>query len=192
MVKTSKDMTILERRYVPCGDIILHEGERGNNAYLVQSGEVEVYSMAGEREIILGKMGPGQIFGEMALVFDKPRTASVRATEHCNLIVITRNVFNDKLRRSDTTIRAIINMLTKRIIETNNALLNKNDGLDDLQETVLNVYNNVVETLPKTERREFRNAVLPELNNFLDAVARFSRELQLEKAADNSEDDFTL
>ncbi len=192
MVKTSKDMTILERRYVPCGDIILQEGERGNNAYLVQSGEVEVYSMAGDREIILGKMGPGQIFGEMALVFDKPRTASVRATEHCNLIVITRNVFNDKLRRSDTTIRAIVNMLTKRIIETNNALLNKNDGLDDLQETVLNVYNNVVETLPKTERREFRNAVLPELNNFLDAVARFSRELQLEKDADNSEDDFTL
>lgn len=192
MVKSSKDMTILERRFVPCGEIILHEGERGNNAYLVQSGEVEVFSMAGEREIILGKMGPGQIFGEMSLVFDHPRSASVRATEHCNLIVITRNVFNDKLTRSDVTIRAIVNMLTKRIIETNNALLNKHDGLDDMQDVVLNIYNNVVETLEKDERRKFRNAVLPELNNFLDAVARFSRERALEKDADNSSDDFTL
>lgn len=190
MVKTSKDMTILERRYIPCGQIVLEEGEIGNNAYLIQSGEVEVFSMANNREIILGKMGPGEIFGEMALVFDTPRTASVRATEHCNLIVVTRSVLQDKIAKSDPTVKAIINMLTKRVIEGNNALLNKNESADDLQEVVLNIYNNVLETLPTKDRRSFRTEVLPELNNFLDAVSRFAK--SQEKNADNSEDHFTL
>lgn len=190
MVKTSKDMTILERRYVQCGETILVEGEMGNNAYLIQSGQVEVFSKSNDREIILGQMGPGQIFGEMALVFDAPRSASVRATEHCNLIVVTRAVLKEKIARSDSTVRAIVNMLTKRVIEGNNALLNKNDTVDDLQEVVLNLYSNVLESLPTKDRRTFRSDVLPELNNFLDAISRFQKEHQ--KNADNSEDSFTL
>lgn len=190
MARNSKDMTILERRFVPCGEMIIEEGEIGNNAYLVQSGEVEVFSKANDREIILGKMGPGQIFGEMSLVFDGPRSASVRATEHCNLIVVTRAILTEKIARSDITVRAIVNMLTKRIIEGNNALLNKNDTTDDLQDVVLNLYSNVLETLPARERRIFRSDVLPELNNFLDAISRFKKDH--EKDADNSEDAFTL
>ncbi len=190
MARNSKDMTILERRFVACGEMIIEEGEIGNNAYLVQSGEVEVFSKANDREIILGKMGAGQIFGEMSLVFDGPRTASVRASEHCNLIVVTRAVLKDKIERSDITVRAIVNMLTKRIIEGNNALLNKNDTTDDLQDVVLNLYSNILETLPAKERRVFRSDVLPELNNFLDALSVFKKDHV--KDTENTEDSFTL
>tara|TARA_R110002124_G_scaffold64985_2_gene177843 strand:- start:660834 stop:661406 length:573 start_codon:yes stop_codon:yes gene_type:complete len=190
MIKTAKDMAILERCSFSCGDMIITEGQDGNNAYLIQSGKVEVFSKANDREVILCTLGPGQIVGEMALVFDGPRSASVRAVEHCNLIIVTRAVLTEKIARSDATVRAIVNMLTKRIIESNNALLNKNETMDDLQDVVLNLYSNVLETLPHDERRVFRADVLPDLNNFLDAMARFSKSHQ--KASDKSDDAFTL
>ena len=190
MVKSSKDTTILERCSFSCGDTIITEGEEGNNAYLIQSGKVEVFSTANDREVILGTLGPGQIVGEMALVFDGPRSASVRAVEHCNLIIVTRAVLTEKIARSDATVRAIVNMLTKRIVDSNNALLNKNENMDDLQDVVLNLYSNVLETLPHNDRRAFRSDVLPELNNFLDAITRFSKAHQ--KPSDKSDDAFTL
>ncbi|MCB9981372.1 MAG: cyclic nucleotide-binding domain-containing protein, partial [Rhodospirillales bacterium] len=111
---------ILERRFVPKGTLIMEEGEPGNCAYLIQSGVVEVFTQNEGRELRLAKLDLGQIFGEMALIFDELRTASVRALEDCNLIVITRQSFQAKLGKTDPTIAAIVKMLTQRVISANN------------------------------------------------------------------------
>ncbi len=164
---------ILERRFVPQDTLIMKEGDPGNSAYLIQSGSVEVYTENDDKKISLAKLELGQIFGEMALVFDERRTASVRASEDCNLIVITRQSFQQKLDKTDPTIKAIVQMLTQRIISANNTVVNKKSSSEDLYETTQIIYQNVLSVLPKNRQRTFQNAVLPKLDDFLNAIRSF-------------------
>ena len=111
---------ILERKFVPQGTKIIKQGEDAYSAYLIQSGRVRVYKKRGEEELELATLEVGDICGEMALIDDNNiRSASVEAIEDCNVIVITKAVFEDKLKNSDRTIQAIIKMLIKRMIESN-------------------------------------------------------------------------
>lgn len=171
----SKDTIILERRYVPAGEVILQEGDLGSSAFLIQSGQVRVVAgRNARREVELGRLGVGQIFGEMALVFDEPRSATVEAIEDCNLIVITRETLNHKLNKSDPTVKAIVPMLMKRIVETNNALLNKDSTIEEMVETVNNIYQNIHASLSSAQKQSLQNDVLPKLEAFLDAVKDFT------------------
>jgi CRP/FNR family cyclic AMP-dependent transcriptional regulator len=164
---------ILERRFVPEGTLIMKQGDQGNSAYLIQSGSVEVYTESEGKVIRLARLELGQIFGEMALIFDDPRAASVRALEDCNLIVITRAAFREKLERSDPTIKAIVQMFSKRIVSSNNAMVNKKSDITDLVDTTQIIFQNVLAELPRTQQRTFQNAVLPKLDDFLNAVRSF-------------------
>lgn len=177
----AKDSIILERRFVPAGTLVMRQGDQGNSAYLLQSGSVSVFTEYEGKKIELAKLEMGQIFGEMALIFDEPRTASVMALEDCNLIVITRQTFKQKLDRSDPTIRAIVVMLTQRIVTANNALLAKKGDLDDLMETSKIIYDNVLSTLPPAQKRTFENSVLPKLDEFMGAIKSFQERFAAEE-----------
>lgn len=178
----SRSTVILERRFVPKGAVIMKQGDQGECAYLIQSGAVRVYTNGAEgQEIDLAHMVTGDIFGEMALVFDAPRTASVQAVEDCNLIVLTRQTFRRKLESSDPTIRAMVQMLSKRILDINNTLMNKKSDMKDLIETVNALYQNVLQSLPRTQQRTFQNGVLPKLDEFLKAVKAFNERFSEEK-----------
>lgn len=175
------DSIILERRFVPEGTLVMRQGEPGNCAYLIQSGSVRVYTEHDGKRVDLAKLDLGQIFGEMALIFDEPRTASVIATEDCNLIVLTRQTFKSKLEKSDPTIRAIVTMLTQRIISANNTVVNKKSGIQDLVETTRIIYQNTLVSLPRSQQRTFQNAVLPKLDDFFSAVRSFQERFKEKK-----------
>ncbi|MCK5384488.1 MAG: cyclic nucleotide-binding domain-containing protein [Alphaproteobacteria bacterium] len=127
-----KDKVILERRFVPKGTVIIKEGDEGYSAYLIQSGKVEVcVKKDDEHEVVLSTLGAGEIFGEMSLISDHVRTASVRAVKNCNLVIITRAVFEEKLKKSDATIQAVVHMLIRRIILMNKGRLEREKGSED-------------------------------------------------------------
>lgn len=112
----AKDRVILERRYVPTGSIFIHQDDDAYSAFLIQSGRVSVFVTNNDgEETELAQLGSGEFCGEMALVSEGKRTASVRAIEDCNLIVITRTAFEEKLRKLDPTIYAILKMLINRL-----------------------------------------------------------------------------
>jgi len=169
----AKDSVILERCFVPEGKLIVKEGEDGNCAYLIQSGTVSVFTHNDGSRINLAKFGVGEIFGELSLIFDEPRSASVVADEDCNLIVLTRNTMEQKLNSSDPTVRAIVEMLTKRILSVNNTLVNKQSNVEDLIDTSRIIYQNILTSMPRSKQREFQNAVLPKLDGFLDSIRVF-------------------
>lgn len=172
-MKSRHDTVILERRFVPKGQLIIKEGEFGQQAYLIQSGEVFVYVTKDEKEVELARLGAGQIVGEMAVIFDGPRTASVKALSDCNLIVISRPQFDEKLRETDPTIRAIVHMLSKRVVDANNSLINKKSDLADLKDTARIIYQNIAVKLSKNQLRTFQNTVLPHLESLLDSLDNF-------------------
>ena len=166
---------ILERSFVPVGTVILKEGQPGSSAYLIQSGAVEVFTMNGDREVVLARLGVGQIFGEMALVFDEKRSASVRAMDDCNLIVITRQSFQSKLNKTNPTIRAIVQMLAQRIASANNILVNKQSDVESMRETTQIIYQNIHLRLPESRKRAFQDGVLPKLEALLAVLDEFDQ-----------------
>lgn len=166
---------VFERRFISKDTVIIKEGESGNSAFLVQSGAVRVYVDYEGRDIDLAQLGPGQIFGEMALVFDEKRTASVAAAEDTTLIVITRQILEDKLRKSDPTIRAIVPMLMKRVLQSNNALLTRHADVKTLLDVVRNIYDIIMGSLPRQQQESFQTRVLPKLNEFLEAIRDFEQ-----------------
>ncbi len=171
---------VLERRFVPAGSVIMRQGEAGNCAFLIQSGHVKVTTENAGRSVELARMGAGQIFGEMALVFEEPRTATVEALEDCNLIVITPQTLDDKLSKSDPTVRALVPMLMKRIIQANNVVMNRQSSIDDLVEAVNTIYQNIQISLPSQQKHSFEGSVLPHLDEFLKAIKAFKERYGLE------------
>lgn len=117
--KKNMARVILERKYVAKGSMIIKEGDDAYSAYLIQSGSVRVFTKRNTQDHELAQLGVGDICGEMALIGDNYRSANVQALEDCNLIVITRTAFEDKLRNSDPTIQAIVKMLISRMIASN-------------------------------------------------------------------------
>lgn len=107
--------TILQRQTYQTGDRIFKEGDEGNMAYIVQSGEVEIVKIIDSVETVLGTIGKGGMFGEMALIDSKPRMASARCSKGATIIVVTRGMFNQKMTKADPFIRGLLNILVDHI-----------------------------------------------------------------------------
>jgi NADH dehydrogenase len=85
----------ISRAHYEPGDYIIMEGDPGTNFFVISNGEVEVVrgGNGGESPDILAVLGPGDFFGEMALIDNRPRNASIRARTPVEVLVMGRNVF---------------------------------------------------------------------------------------------------
>ncbi|MEO5375775.1 MAG: cyclic nucleotide-binding domain-containing protein [Alphaproteobacteria bacterium] len=110
---------IVDRKVFYAGQTVFKMGEMGDRAYLVQEGLIEIVrpNPNGPGEKVLGTIGPGGIFGEMALIDAQPRMASARAQEQTTVIIIGQQQFTDKLGKADPFIRALLNIFVRNIRE---------------------------------------------------------------------------
>jgi CPA2 family monovalent cation:H+ antiporter-2 len=76
------------------GERIIRKGDKADAAYFISRGEVEV-----DVEPRRFRLGPGDFFGEMALISGKPRSAHVTALDYCDLLMLTTGDFREILRR---------------------------------------------------------------------------------------------
>ena len=103
------------RRYAK-DDVIFHADESGDVFCLIREGQVKVTMISPEgKEIILAILGPGDFFGEMALLDDEPRSATVVATEALELITIWRNDFLQILAEDFDITRKLLAELSRRL-----------------------------------------------------------------------------
>jgi len=79
------------------GDTVIAEGEEGKTAYVVVSGTLDVFTMKGEERRLLRSLGPGDVFGEMAVFTTNARSATVEATTDVQLIEVTKAALADGL-----------------------------------------------------------------------------------------------
>jgi len=97
-------------------EAVFHADEAGDVFCLIQSGAVKVTMISPEgKEIILSMLGPGDFFGEMALLDDHPRSATVVATEPLEVLTIFRNDFLQILAENFSIARKILAELSKRL-----------------------------------------------------------------------------
>jgi len=83
------------REHFEAKEIIFRQGDRGDRLYIIVDGEVDVVKEgAGNVEESLARLGPGDCFGEMALVSDSVRMATARSATAVNLLTVDRNGFH--------------------------------------------------------------------------------------------------
>lgn len=90
------------------GAVLFREGDAGDVMYVVQSGEVEIRRVVGDVERVLAVLPAGEFFGEMALINDRPRSATAVVKRAARLLVIEPRTFEAMLRgRTEIAIRLI-------------------------------------------------------------------------------------
>ncbi|HKQ70753.1 MAG TPA: serine/threonine-protein kinase [Polyangiaceae bacterium] len=87
----------LPRREFAPGTIIIREGDPGDAAYMIVSGQCRAYRQVGEGQETLATMTSGDVFGEMALLLDEPRAATVEAVDKVTVVVLDKNTLNEGL-----------------------------------------------------------------------------------------------
>lgn len=100
------------RTFAP-GELILREGEDGDEAFMIVSGECRAYRTVAGQEETLATMGVGDVFGEMALLLYEPRAASVVAVDQVTTVVVDRKTFAEGLELDGWT-GALVRALAHR------------------------------------------------------------------------------
>ena len=158
------------------GQIIIKQGDTQAQAYLIQSGRVGVFTVIDNRKIDLAILGVGEIIGEMALISSGVRSANVEALEDCNLILISRTEFEERLSNSDRAIRAMVKMLTKRVYESNTSITSKISSLNTLENAAAEVYEETKAEVPDIDDER----LLPKLKALLHAIEEFKARFVME------------
>ncbi len=96
------------------GAIICREGEVGDCAYIVESGSVEISNTRSGRPVVMANLGPGEIFGEMALIDDHLRSATATATDFTEVVVLGRNYIRGKLSEADPLLSFLLRVVLER------------------------------------------------------------------------------
>ena len=106
---------LIERR-IPKHQTIVEEGLAGDYMYVIRDGQVKVTKLSGDgREKILELLGPGDFFGEMSLLDNAERSASVKSLTETRILALSRNDFLKELRRNPDLAMAVIQELTRRV-----------------------------------------------------------------------------
>ena len=92
--KLRRIATAMSSQKVGAGDDIVKQGDQGDNCYVVDAGELSV-QVSGKT---VDSVGKGAVFGELAVMYDVPRTATITATSACALWVLGRSTFQRLLR----------------------------------------------------------------------------------------------
>lgn len=179
-----KKETIYDRRTFVKGETIIKEGDDQAQAYLIQSGRVGVYTEKLGSKIELAILGVGEIVGEMALITDEVRSASVEALEDSTLIMISRNEFEDRIASSDRAIRAVVKMLSARVSDANDSIASKIAGLENLEKAAAEVYEETCLEVPDIDDQR----LLPKLKNLLAAIEEFKQSFVLDSIENGYKD----
>ncbi len=111
----------------PLGTVVFEHGQIGDKLYVILEGRVRISrNVPGMGEEALAILGPGNVFGEMALIDSEARSADARVHERCRVLALPKDAFEDLLfLHKDLAYEVLwsfVRMLTVRLRETNDKL----------------------------------------------------------------------
>ncbi|RKX74755.1 MAG: Crp/Fnr family transcriptional regulator [Spirochaetes bacterium] len=159
----STDLSVFERFAVTFqkNDIIFCEYEPGDTFYLIQSGTVEIVRIIGNIEKTIDILHPGEIFGEMAILEEAPRSATAIAHEKVKALEFNRENFEVLMMGNPQIALKLLKLFTKRIYDQKRRFMILT--LDDIQARVADVFLMLAETQqnpdPHKDERVFNTSV---------------------------------
>ncbi len=116
---SSSQIDDISRRLKPArfrqGEMIIREGEPGEEMFFIESGRVQVIRGHGPAAHVLDEMGAGELFGEMALLTDSPRSATILALSDLDAWVVSKIDFDDLVTAYPTLAMALSRLLSERL-----------------------------------------------------------------------------
>ncbi len=105
----------MQQRQYAQGNTIFREGERSDAVCLVVQGSVDVIKEDGPKAVLLGRIGEGEFVGEMGVVSDRPRSATVRAVDEVTVEWISKDDFLRRIAENSETALHLIRRLSERL-----------------------------------------------------------------------------
>ncbi|MGQ0663706.1 MAG: cyclic nucleotide-binding domain-containing protein [Pseudomonadota bacterium] len=107
-------------RTLPGGHVLFRESEGGNRAYIVEDGEIEIAATRQGRRAVLGTIGPGGIFGEMARLDearldDRPRMAEAVARRETLCVVVSGREFHARIAKADPFVQLLLRIFLRNV-----------------------------------------------------------------------------
>ncbi len=100
---------------IPRGTVLFREGDPGKEMYVIQAGKVAISKKVRDVEKVLAVLGPGEFFGEMAIISNKPRNAAATIEEEARLLVIDPRTFESMIRGNAEIAVRMIKKLADRL-----------------------------------------------------------------------------
>ena len=111
-------------RTYPKGTMVFSECQSGQDMFIIQEGQVKITKIVNDTEVILAVLKKGDFFGEMALLVDSPRSASILAFEDCQLMVVNRKNFEQMVTSQPQFVFRLTMTLAERLWSMERQLLN--------------------------------------------------------------------
>jgi CRP-like cAMP-binding protein len=107
---------------ISANTVLFQEGDKGEEMFIIQSGKVKISKRIRGVEKTLATLEKGEFFGEMAILNDKPRSATAETVEDCEMLVIDRKTFDALIRGNVEIAVRFIKRLADRLRETNDQM----------------------------------------------------------------------
>src|SRR5258708_10932120 len=129
------DLEELYRRAEPmtikAGDLLIEEGAPGDALFVLIDGELQVSKRSGAQDVKVDVRLPGAVIGEMSLLDNSPRSASVRSLTECHLLRVSKDAFERTLSTSPSAALATLHTVVARLRQ-NDALLHEKEKMAGL------------------------------------------------------------
>jgi CRP-like cAMP-binding protein len=107
---------------IPANTVLFQEGDVGDNMYIIQTGRVKISKRIRGVEKTLATLEKGEFLGEMAILNDKPRSATAETLDECEMLVIDRKTFDALIRGNVEIAVRFIKRLADRLREANDQM----------------------------------------------------------------------
>ena len=105
----------LNRKIFYQNDVVFQEGDPGDCAYLIEKGGIRITKNSPDGDLELGRLGPGAIFGEMAMIDLQPRMAKATALSDTTVTFVNHVMFEKKLKAADPFLRALLLIMVRNV-----------------------------------------------------------------------------
>jgi CRP-like cAMP-binding protein len=163
------------------GEVVFWEGEEGNTMYVIQRGQVRVTKITGEGDATIAILGPGEVFGEMALFAKQSRSTTVTAMEDARILSIDKAKFFQTVARDPSLAFNLLEVMSDRLRQKDQEFASfrkrrleiLRSGMD-LEETCRII---LEEASDSVEADNGSVMILSEDNKSLDIVAAYGTEI---------------
>lgn len=179
------------------GEFLMKEGDPGDHAYIIEQGSVEILITRENQLIQIGTRGKGALMGEMAIIDDQPRTASVRALENCKILVITKDDLTRRIDSADPIMRMVTQVVLARYRDmlsrthvmsmmtpaqpTNVEELETNEDIRNEAMTTLKVHNELKNAIDNDHLKLFYQPIIDLSTNKIAGFEALARWIHPEK-----------
>ncbi|MBN1697156.1 MAG: cyclic nucleotide-binding domain-containing protein [Spirochaetales bacterium] len=179
-----KIINVCHKKIFEPGDIVFIEGDKANRFYIVISGAVEVWKdFNTSKAELLAVHGPGHLFGEMALIDDKPRSATIVAGTRTQLLYISGKDFQKIIRENSSIAHSILKSITSMVRKSNESYVeNLREQNKELERTNKEL-KETQEELLRAERLsalgKFSSLILHDIKNPLSILRGYAEMIQM-------------